>query len=135
MLSALPLLHASVPCAMPRLWVSKPEPACTRLHGTSAAKLEPVSALAFNGSASLLAAYSGGSGSLRVWSLAQSWTQSVAQRLRGLEPTLPDAVLKVVACHPHYLTFVAILMQFFTLPFVGAVMISVRFLSGTCAGT
>ena len=80
------------------LFISKPTSVCRRLDGTSMAEQEPVSALAFNGSASLLAAYSGSSGTLRVWSLAQSWTQSVAQRLRGLEPTLPGAVLQVITC-------------------------------------
>ncbi len=95
--SPLPLQRANIPSVVAHPWLSKPAPACCRLDGTSGAELEPVSALAFNGSASLLAAYSGSSGTLRIWTMVQSWTQSMAQRLRGLEPTLPGAVLKVIA--------------------------------------
>ena len=83
-----------------------------------------MSALVFNSSASLLAAYSGSSGTLRIWTMAQSWTQSMAQRLRGLEPTLPGAVLKVTLCVSHWLPAIAVLTRLLGLSVVAAVMIA-----------
>ena len=77
------------------MWLTPVSASVPRPDGASFADLEAVSALAFNSSASLLAAYCASSGTLRIWSLVQSWAQSMAQRLRGVEPQLPNAAVQV----------------------------------------
>lgn len=57
--------------------------------------MEAVSALAFSPSGEALAGFCAADSSVRVWSLATSWTHRLQQRLRGPLALLPEKLVPV----------------------------------------